>query len=110
MFGRDNGSTITPVMSTESSKKTGYLVDPDGEGPAPNFLVANPNFSVQSLRGNAVVRWEYRPGSALFFVWQQQRSGFEPYDGEFRAGQAVRDIFTQPSNVFLVKATYWFAR
>jgi hypothetical protein len=46
----------------------------------------------------------------LFFVWQQQRSGFEPYDGEFRTGQAVRDIFTQPSNVFLVKATYWFAR
>ena len=110
LFGKDNGSTITPVMSTESSKKTGYLVDPDGAGPAPNFLVGNPNFSVQSLRGNAVVRWEYRPGSALFFVWQQQRSGFEPYDGQFRTGQAVRDIFTQPSNVFLVKATYWFAR
>jgi hypothetical protein len=25
----------------------------------------------RSLRGNAVLRWEYRPGSTLFLVWRQ---------------------------------------
>ena len=44
----------------------------------------------RSLRGNGVFRWEYRPGSALFFVWQQQRVGSEPsgtsdFSRDFRA-------------------------
>ena len=108
VYGKTNGSTITPI--TSDGDKTGYTVDPDGAGPASSFTVGNPDFRVQSLRGNAVVRWEYRPGSALFFVWQQQRSGFDEFDGRFRPGAAVRDIFSQPTNVFLIKATYWFAR
>jgi hypothetical protein len=108
VYGKTGGSTITPIVS--DGDKTGYSIDPDGTGPANAFTVGNPDFSVQSLRGNAVVRWEYRPGSALFFVWQQERSGFDQYDGDFRTGHAVRNIFSQPSNVFLVKATYWFAR
>jgi hypothetical protein len=63
-----------------------------------------------SLRGNAVVRWEYRPGSALYFVWQQSRSDFLPFEGDFRLRRETTAIFGRPSNVFLVKATYWFAR
>jgi hypothetical protein len=108
VFGKD-GSTIKPVSGSGNSVAS-YEVDSDGNGTAAPFNISNPDFSVQSLRGNAVVRWEYRPGSALFFVWQQQRSGFDQYNGEFRAGSNLRDIFSQPSNVFLVKATYWFAR
>jgi hypothetical protein len=57
-----------------------------------------------------VIRWEYRPGSALFFVWQQQREDFLPFEGDFRTGRETMGIFGRPSNVFLVKATYWFAR
>jgi hypothetical protein len=103
----EGGSTITPIADEQT---TGYRIDPDGAGPAPSFTVGNPDFSVQSLRGNAVVRWEYRPGSALFFVWQQERSGFDQFEGDFRTGHSIRNIFSQPSNVFLIKATYWFAR
>jgi hypothetical protein len=33
------------------------------------------DFDLRSLRGSAVLRWEYRPGSALFLVWQQERGG-----------------------------------
>jgi len=109
VYGRTGASTIAATTDA-SGEKTGYTVDPDGPGAASSFSISNPDFRIHSLRGNAVVRWEYRPGSALFFVWQQQRSGFQPYDGTFRTGRDVRDIFGQPSNVFLVKATYWFAR
>ena len=69
-----------------------------------------PSAAVRSLRGNAVVRWDYRPGSALYFVWQQQRSDFVSL-GEFEARRDVGAIFrTVPTNVFLLKATYWIGK
>jgi hypothetical protein len=111
VYGRDNGSTVTPVTDPTSGKIISYTIDPDGAtGLAPQFSIGNPDFRTHSLRGNAVVRWEYRPGSALFFVWQQQRSDFLPFEGDFRTGRDTREIFGRPANVFLVKATYWFAR
>lgn len=102
------GSTISP--STDAGKPEAYTVDPDGTGPGAPFSIGNPDFRTQSLRGNAVMRWEYRPGSVLFFVWQQARSAFTPLEGDFRIGRDARDIFGRPSNTFLVKATYWIAR
>lgn len=110
VYGRDNGSTITPVPDPTTAKILSYAVDPDGPGIAPAFSIDNPDFRTHALRGNAVVRWEYRPGSALFFVWQQQREDFLPFEGDFRTSRETRGIFGRPSNVFLVKATYWFAR
>ena len=77
VYGRDNGSTVTPTTDPVSGHILSYSVDPDGAtGSAPAFTINNPDFRTHSLRGNAVVRWEYRPGSALFFVWQQQRAIF----------------------------------
>ena len=110
VYGRDNASTVTPVPDPSTGNTASYTVDPDGAGLAPAFTIANPDFRTHSLRGNAVVRWEYRPGSAIFFVWQQERSDFVPLEGEFRTGRETRQIFGRPGNVFLVKATYWFAR
>jgi hypothetical protein len=65
------------------------------------------DFRRTSLRGNAVLRWEWRPGSTMFLVWQQRRAGsFD--DGDFRFGRDSRAIFDQrPNNVFLVKLNYW---
>ena len=101
-FG-EGGSTV--VRDDERDR---YLLDPDGaEGPARPFSLADPDFNFRSLRGNAVLRWEYRPGSTLFFVWQQQRSE-EVLLGDFRLGRDSGALLRAPSeNVFLVKATYW---
>ncbi|HEX6573649.1 MAG TPA: DUF5916 domain-containing protein [Gemmatimonadaceae bacterium] len=102
VYGRDRGT----IAKSEGV----YTVDPDGAGAASAFTFGDPNFNVRNLRGNAVLRWEYRPGSALFFVWQQERSGFQP-TGDFRAGRDIGEIFkTIPTNVFLIKATYWLGR
>ena len=87
-----------------------YAVDPDASGPAPAFDLSDPNFDVRSLQGDAVLRWEYRPGSTIFLVWQQQRNGVAPI-GDFSFTRDVGDIFHEPpTNVFLVKATFWLAR
>ena len=80
--------------------------------PAPGSVVAfdDPDFHERALLGNAVVRWEYRPGSALFFVWQQRRSGEGP-SGDFSFGRDVSGLFrTAPENIFAIKATYWIGR
>jgi hypothetical protein len=92
------------------SVRVGRRIDPDGAGASPSFVVQEQNFTFRSLRGSAVVRWEYRPGSALFFVWQQQRTG-QTQDGSFVGDRDIGGIFREPAqNVFLVKATYWLAR
>ena len=38
------------------------------------FTLPNRDFDVRSFRSNAVLRWEWRPGSTLFVVWQQNRA------------------------------------
>jgi len=68
----------------------------------------DPSFNVKSLRGNAVLRWEYRPGSVLYLVWTQVREDFEE-SGELRFGPSTRRLFDAESDdVFMVKATYYF--
>ena len=84
-----------------------FLVDPDGSGPAPSFTAPNSDFNLRSLRGNAVLRWEWRPGSTVFFAWQQNRSDNAPI-GDFDLTRDRRALFSaQPDNVFLVKVNYW---
>lgn len=80
--------------------------------PAPGNPVSfgDPDFHERALLGNTVVRWEYRPGSALFFVWQQRRSG-EGSLGDFELARDVSGLFRiAPENVFAIKATYWIGR
>lgn len=108
VYGRDRG-VLTPSTNGQGGV-TGYSVDPDGAGPAAAFSITNPDFNTHSLRGNAVLRWEYRPGSALYFVWQQERSGAESAF-QFDARRDVGAIFRErPTNVFLIKAAYWLSR
>ncbi|HET9423736.1 MAG TPA: DUF5916 domain-containing protein [Gemmatimonadaceae bacterium] len=108
VYGRDKGS-IT-ANTTAGGGVESYTVDPDGAGPAATFDIGNPNFNVHSLRGNAVLRWEYRPGSALFVVWQQERNGVEEVF-QFDTRRDVGAIFRErPSNIFLIKGVYWLAK
>jgi hypothetical protein len=105
LYGRDVGTLVEERNA--AGLVTQYRVDPDGPGSASEFTVDNPDFNVRSLRGTAVVRWEYRPGSTLFFVWTQERSGQDAFgDFDFRRDRSAlfRD---RPINVFQVKASYW---
>ncbi len=84
-------------------------VDADGAGPAPSFTVPRPDFTIRSLRANGVLRWEFRPGSTLFLVWQQQR-GVSTSDGDFRLGRDLNGLLSGPSdNVLAIKGTWWLA-
>jgi len=68
----------------------------------------DPDFNFKSLRGNAVFRWEYMPGSTLFLVWTQQRIDFVQ-DGSFDFNRDAKALFDRDSdNIFLAKLTYYF--
>ena len=104
IYGKDAG-TITRDNATGR-----YTVDPDGPGIAPAFSFADRDFNQRSLRGNAVLRWEYRPGSALFFVWQQSRFN-SLSTGEFDFSRDFDGLWSaQPENVFVIKGTWWIGR
>jgi len=67
----------------------------------------NPDFNFRSLRGNAVVRWEFHPGSTLYLVWTQSRSNNADV-GDFQLGRDLRGLVgARPENIFLVKMSYW---
>ena len=74
-------------------------------------LEKNPDFHRRALRFNVVLRWEYRPGSRLFVVWQQSRDRdldnvrdprFSPVGGLARA------FSDDGESIFLVKFNRWF--
>jgi len=81
-----------------------YSVDP-ARGLSGPFTFGNPDFNFKSLRLNTVLRWEWRPGSALYAVWTQAReNSMNP--GRADLGSDLDDLFGSPStNVFEVKAT-----
>jgi hypothetical protein len=74
---------------------------------APFAYDGNPDFNVHSFRTTNVLRWEYRPGSTLFVVWQQGRDGFES-QGDFALRRDVGRTFHVPAqNAFLIKVSRW---
>jgi hypothetical protein len=105
VYGTDVG-TINYAPATTGSGGT-YTVDPDGAGPANPFSFANPDFTVRSFIGNAVLRWEYRPGSTVYFVWTQQRSGYDAVGAFDFTTQRTALFRDRPTNVFQVKVNYW---
>ncbi|HEX6161441.1 MAG TPA: hypothetical protein VF111_14795, partial [Thermoanaerobaculia bacterium] len=67
----------------------------------------NPDFNVRSVRGSAVVRWELRPGSAMYVVWNENRQSFDDV-GDFRPRRDFSALAEGRSeDVFLVKFSYW---
>ena len=108
----EGAGTITPTQD-EQGRPAGYAVDPDGAGAAPAFTLGRPDFAFASLRGNAVYRWEYRPGSTLYLVWTQllEDGGPDGTDGAFAPWRSTRRLFdAKPENVFMLKLTYWLGR
>jgi hypothetical protein len=84
-----------------------YLVDENGDSVA-DYAFSKPDFNFRQFRSNLVLRWEYVPGSALYVVWSQGRTG-ALMDGSFDYGRDVQGLFdTHPQNVFLVKFSYCF--
>jgi hypothetical protein len=76
------------------------------EGTA-SYTFSNPDFSFRQFRSNLVARWEYRPGSTIYLVWENNRNSRESdYFSSF--SHNFNNLFgVQPTNVFMVKISFW---
>lgn len=74
-----------------------------------SYSFAKPSFNFLQFRANLVLRWEFKPGSALFLVWSQDRT--DSFDfGRFHLGRDMGELFgISPGNVFLVKVSHRFS-
>ena len=90
--------------TTISQEPDGSYTVTDG---ADVFALPNLDFNIRSFRSNLVLRWEWRRGSTLFLVWQQDRSSFDP-TGELVKPLSLFNGFTASGdNFFAVKISYW---
>jgi len=68
-------------------------------------------FNFKAFQSNVVMRWEYKPGSTLFVVWNQGRQGYDNIEGSENFHGDVQNLFNlHPANTFLVKLSYWLNR
>ena len=109
-------SYLQPFVSTGAYTNWRAIADGRSSDVAARFRPytdrgAPDGFRFGQLRTNNVVRWEYRPGSVLFFVWTQGRDTFTDDPGLGGVQPGFDALFTErPKNVFLVKASYWLGR
>ena len=107
VYGVDVGTDSIMPGNASQGVRDSIFIDPDGGGPATRFVIVDPSFTLRSLRGNAVLRWEYRPGSTLYLVWTRSGSS-SLMRGAIDFGDDARALFRGPSeNIFLVKVNYW---
>ena len=102
-----------PFVSTGDYSDWRELKDPRAAAYADRFTrysTSRPGgFNVRDFNSNTVIRWEYRPASTLFFVWQQGRDGSDATATDFKFRRDVSGVFDlHPMNTFLIKASFWF--
>jgi hypothetical protein len=86
-----------------------YSVDDNVDGVA-DYSFRKPDFNVKTFLSNLVLRWEYQPGSTVYLVWSQNRSGYAN-DGSFEASRDIASLFNESAyNIFLIKFSYRIGR
>jgi hypothetical protein len=92
--------------TTVASAADGSLVVTDA---AARFTLRNRDFNVQSFRSNLVLRWEWRAGSTLYLVWQQNRAAQETTPARASLADMFGSMRQTGDNFFAIKTSFWFA-
>ena len=79
----------------------------DSRWTSTTFTLRTRDFNTLSNRSNVVLRWEWRAGSTLSVVWQQDRSGTETIGSPVSVSDAFRSLTAPGANIFLVKTSFW---
>jgi hypothetical protein len=105
------GSFHTYTTSQYRLVNSRYEIDENLDGDFSDYSFSRRDFNVQEFLSNLVVRWEYSPGSSVYLVWSQTRSGFND-SGSMKLFDDIGNLFSsvedKPHNIFLVKFSYRF--
>jgi hypothetical protein len=96
-YGTTPGTTL--ALQTDGSRVV-------SEGSS-SFTLRNRDFNTLSFRSNVVLRWEWRPGSTLYLVWQQDRSVSEAIGTRVGLGDMFNSLTATGSNYFVIKTSFW---
>ncbi|HVG23866.1 MAG TPA: DUF5916 domain-containing protein [Thermoanaerobaculia bacterium] len=98
---------LQPFVASGDYSDYKYLARPRTIDLIPTRPTGDDDFNFRSVRGSAVVRWEFRPGSSMYVVWNENRAEVAPV-GDFRLRRDFGALPNAPSqDVFLVKFSYW---
>ncbi len=90
------------------AEESAYMIS-EGESGLLNYSFGKPDYSFVQFRSNLVIRWQYIPGSTMYLVWTQGRTGFDG-TGDFSYRDNIRSLYdVYPNNVFLIKIAHWFS-
>jgi hypothetical protein len=104
----DRFATVASSQLHYDAEEEVFNIDENNDAVG-DYSIDKPDFNYRQFRSNLVMRWEYRPGSTLYLVWSQGRTGVES-EGTFQYGQGLRQLFrVYPENVFLIKFNHWFS-
>jgi hypothetical protein len=85
-----------------------YLLDENNDL-IPDYSIDNPDFNFHQFRSNFVVKWEYRLGSFIYFVWSSDRTG-KSSSSKASVGDSYRQLLSVfPKYIFLIKLNFWFS-
>lgn len=100
IYGEDGSSIDEETM----------LIDPTVGADGDEFEIWNPDFNYKALVGTLVLRWEFSPGSTMYFVWTHNGSNFEN-PGHFDLSRDLNDLLqSDADDVFALKLSYWFGQ
>jgi hypothetical protein len=71
-----------------------------------SFTIDSRDFNIRSLRSNLVLRWEWRPGSTAYVVWQQDGSADRGIE-DVRLPDVFDAFDMAPDHFFAVKLSFW---
>jgi hypothetical protein len=97
-----SGTEIINMPETNS-----IAFDENGNG-STDYSINNPDFNFFEMYSNLVLRWEYTPGSTLYFVWTNSRSDYINESVQSMSNNADRLFTIKPQNIFMMKLNYWF--
>ncbi len=110
----DYGELLAPGSRerlTYGTAGTTLVVNPDGSqvvtAGGSTINLRNRDFNTLSFRSNVVLRWEWRTGSTIYVVWQQDRAGTEVVGTRVNVGDAFRSMTAPGPNIFLIKTSFW---
>jgi hypothetical protein len=102
----DRYAAITDAQLSYDAASNAYQVDEDQDGSS-DYSFGAPDFEFREFRSNMVLRWEFEPGSSLYLVWSQARTGFGGR-GDLDIGSDLDELFgVYPHDVFLIKFAKW---
>ena len=89
---------------TQANRAKVVVIDITGVATMDTAVANHPGgFNYKQFASNVVFRWEYRPGSTLFLVWNQGRQGGAGAEGTAGFGGDLRDLFLISTRLGLLR-------